>query len=240
MSLATFYAEARWGDQWNLPRPDGSRHRGHDIKAAADTPVPALRSGVVAALGRSSVLGAYTVVKVGAAFDFYCHLIRASRPGIGSTVTAGQTVVGKIAGADDDPGSAWTGPHLHYGSGASVLSVTTGPTSDATAIVRGALATLDRKGDPDMPELFHKQGSSPTLYALAGASPGTPANWRETTGTDLATKWAQKYGNSILLSAGTWDAWRAQFLAPLTVAADLDVDTLAGAVADNLADRLKA
>lgn len=96
--------------------------------------------------------------------------------------------------------------------------------------------------DTDMQELFHLEGSSPTLYALAGASPGTPANWRETRGEALATTWAQRYGNSILLSVGTWNSWKAQFLAPLKV--DVDSAPIAAAptvdhILDGLAERLQ-
>jgi hypothetical protein len=68
--------------------------------------------------------------------------------------------------------------------------------------------------------LYHLEGSKPTLYALAGDSPGTPANWLETRDYEgLAVPWARNHGNSILLSPPTWDEFRVKYLSPVLVVA---------------------
>jgi hypothetical protein len=64
--------------------------------------------------------------------------------------------------------------------------------------------------------LYNKVGTG--LYALAGCSPGTPANWQETTDyTGLAVPWALRFGNAIELSPGTWESYKVDFLAPLKI-----------------------
>ena len=59
-------------------------------------------------------------------------------------------------------------------------------------------------------------------WALAGTSPGTPANWLTIGDPALANAIAAntKSGNFIFLSSGyegsTWDTWKAAYLAPLS------------------------
>ena len=102
-----------------------------------------------------------------------------------------------------------TGEPWHYQYDGSTASTAGG----------GGAGVAVRKGST-MTTLYYKEGSSPTLYALAGDSPGTPANWHETTGVALATSWSEQIGGSAaLLSASTWDAWKADYLAPLNVPA---------------------
>lgn len=70
-----------------------------------------------------------------------------------------------------------------------------------------------------MATLYHKAASTPTLYALAGDSPGTAANWLETTDQGLANGWsAQIGGPSVGLSADTFDSYKAAYLAPVATA----------------------
>lgn len=139
LTVPQFYAQTRWGDEWNVLRANGKRHRGHDIKAPRGQVVPALNAGTVHAIGYSSVLGYYVVVRLTAfTYEFYCHLIVGTRPKVGTVLKQGQSV-GQVAGPDDDPGSAWSGPHLHYGAGPASFSVTTGPTYDATKRVSTVL-----------------------------------------------------------------------------------------------------
>jgi hypothetical protein len=140
LTVRDFYARSRWRDQWNVLRPDGSRHRGHDIACGTHEDIPALRGGTVVVVSRSSVLGHFVVVQSGTDFDYYCHLLAGSLPAPNAAVSAG-TRIGRAAGPDDEHGSAWRGVHLHFGSGARSTSVTTGATHDATAIVRGVLGT---------------------------------------------------------------------------------------------------
>lgn len=116
---------------------------------------------------------------------------------------------------------ASTGIHCH-------LECWAAASQDAFAYIAAALSggggggggSTPKGRKKDMPILYHRSGSSPTLYALAGSSPGTPANWRETTDYNgLAVPWAQRFGNSIELSPATFDDYKKAYLAPLNVAA---------------------
>lgn len=159
MSVAEFYAQDRWGDLWGVTRVVNGRvtnpHRGHDVKAAGGETVPALRPGrvvLVSEASTSAILGYHIVVDSGSGFDYYCHLRVGTRPNVGAWVNAGDRV-GLVAGWNDFHGSAWTGPHLHYGSGPNVRSVYEGTTYNATAIVRNALSSLAPAGD-DIKEII--------------------------------------------------------------------------------------
>lgn len=103
----------------------------------------------------------------------------------------------------------------------------------------GTPITAPRRHD-DMSKLYYKAGT-PTLYALAGDSPGTPANWLETTDQALANGWSAQIGApSTLLSPGTFDSYKAAYLAPLATSGGtgggggIDYDQLAAAVAKAL------
>lgn len=74
-------------------------------------------------------------------------------------------------------------------------------------------------GRTDHTMLFYKVGTSPLLYALAGTSPGTPANWLETTDSGFATQLsAQLGGPSAGLSAASYESWKTLYLEPLAIA----------------------
>lgn len=113
MSIKSFYSKSNWRNLFGKKGPEyPTYHHGHDIAAAGRTPVPALRSGTVVALNKSSVVGFYVIVQVGAEdFDIYCHVIN-HRVTKGQKVKAGQTLT-EVATWGDFTGSAWTGPHLH-------------------------------------------------------------------------------------------------------------------------------
>lgn len=140
LTVPEFYAKDRWGDQWDEPRPDGTRHRGHDIMTGSRNEVPALYPGRIVTRGYTRVLGFYVVVKTGHGYDYYCHLLEKDRAVLGRDVERGQKV-GTTATWGDVTGTAWSGPHLHYGSGPRITSVTTGATHNATNLVAAVLAT---------------------------------------------------------------------------------------------------
>lgn len=67
-----------------------------------------------------------------------------------------------------------------------------------------------------MTSLYYDNSTTPFLFALAGDSPGTPANWLETTDTGLATTWsAQIGGPSAALNHASFVAFKAAYQAPL-------------------------
>jgi hypothetical protein len=58
--------------------------------------------------------------------------------------------------------------------------------------------------------------TSDYLYALAGDSPGTAANWIEATDPSIYNKWVQGRGNAnVPLDPTTFAAWKALYLQPL-------------------------
>jgi hypothetical protein len=54
-------------------------------------------------------------------------------------------------------------------------------------------------------------------WALAGDSPGTDANWLETTDQNVANGWAAGHGNGVGLYQNSWDDFRNRYTAPLRV-----------------------
>ena len=108
-----------------------------------------------------------------------------------------------------------TGPHVHAhdvtAAGVRVPPFSTIPNSG------GSTSTPTRpKGDTVT--LYHTRHSDGNLiWALAGDSPGTPANWRETRGQDFANQLAAQHGPSAELAPQTWENWKADYLAPLNV-----------------------
>lgn len=80
---------------------------------------------------------------------------------------------------------------------------------------------------PDAPEPVKKRRSSmSTLYfnrttrkewALAGDSPGTPANWLTTAEQGVANAWAGAHGSAVELEQHSYDDFRERYTAPLTV-----------------------
>lgn len=91
-------------------------------------------------------------------------------------------------------------------------------TAAATAGFGTPIITPQRKNN-EMSKLYYKAGTTPTLYALAGDSPGTPANWLETTDQALANGWSAQIGApSIALSPATWDSYKTAYVASLVIA----------------------
>ncbi|WP_217182688.1 hypothetical protein [Streptomyces sp. AC495_CC817] len=67
-----------------------------------------------------------------------------------------------------------------------------------------------------MSTIYRKQEGDLFTYALAGESPGTSANWLETTDKDLARNWGLVHGTAVPLNPRTtWGTYRAQYLEPV-------------------------
>jgi len=63
---------------------------------------------------------------------------------------------------------------------------------------------------------LYNVGGTPTV-ALAGDSPGTPANWLETSAASLITSWQDAHGALNVVDAKTYAAWKAAYLTPLAI-----------------------
>jgi len=212
LDVPQFYSVPRWRDQWNVLRPDGTHHRGHDIACDSHEDIPVVRAGTLVKNGHTSVLGNYAVLKINTTtFDYYCHLLIGSRPDVGAVLAAGDRI-GQAAGYSDDHGSAWTGIHLHYGSGPVVTSVTTGTTYNATDIVRGVLTSVagsDVQSFPvprtpeqetQMDTCYYQlqtPDGQPRVWGIFGPDCGEPG-WCETSDLVTAQAWGKLYGTRFL------------------------------------------
>lgn len=137
MSLASFYGTSEWGNLWGIkgPKYGAAGHRGHDLTAAANTPIPLLRGGLCVAIKRSSIIGDYFVIKVAEDdFDGYAHVKNVTLK-VGKTYSAAH-IAGQVAGYGDYHGTAWLGPHLHITNGPSITSVTMGTTRNPANVIR--------------------------------------------------------------------------------------------------------
>lgn len=117
-----FWREENWGRDFGYRDSIYSLgyHIGQDIlcrdsfgRASAGITVPALAAGVVYEIGYSSRIGHYIIIKVGERlYDTYCHQ-RNFAVRVGDQVAKGQGI-SESAGSQDEPGSAWDAPHLHF------------------------------------------------------------------------------------------------------------------------------
>lgn len=209
---------ARWRvtGTWDAHRARGSLG-GVDFGAPVGTPIYAPTAGRVDYRVLSDGSSVARVRRPDGSATEFLH----GRP----SGSARAIAAGALIATSDGRRGVWgagasTGPHIHVhdvtARGVRVYPFSTISTSPAGG---GNSSPIDTtKEDDTMPQLFHKLGTTPTLFALAGASPGTSANWLETTDYNgLAVPFAERYGNSIPLSAGTWDAWKARYLEPLKV-----------------------
>jgi len=162
--------------------------------------------------------------------------------------SGGKASEGDPIAAIGSTGTATTGPHLHnfivnritgkrysveewlvkyHGfTTAALYGTVSGHNKTSTAGTPGTVIpneTPTRKKN-NMTSLYHKEGTNPALYALAGDSPGTPANWLETTGYEsLAVPWARNHGNAITLAGSTFEAFKSRYLAQISIAAALEI-----------------
>lgn len=90
---------------------------------------------------------------------------------------------------------------------------------------------------PNVTTLYNKINTP--MVALAGDSAGTPANWLETADKDLIEDWIAQHGPFAVVSASTWDSFKANYLAALRIAGTTTGGASAEAVADELAERLQ-
>lgn len=113
-----------WGNQARRTNPYGSPgriytkgyHRGEDIGSRGQLiNVPALRTGQIIDSGRSGMIGHWIAVKPDGdpnRRDIYTHMFEGTSRKSGR-INAGD-IIGRLAGAHESPGTAWTGPHLHF------------------------------------------------------------------------------------------------------------------------------
>ncbi len=213
------------------PRPAPlTYHHGIDYgwyTAAPDYRVYAAAAGTVTRVWETSTMGLIIEIDHGDGYRTrYNHLA-------GTLVQQGDQVkVGQHIGTMGNSGTAAAGTHLHFELWVNGVRVDPAPYFTTTAGAGGTSIIPERKKHT-MASLYHKQNSAPTLYALAGDSPGTPANWLETTAQSLANAWsAQIGGPSAGINAETWDVYKADYLAPLAIAGTASTAPVGASKAD--------
>lgn len=242
-----FWSASRWGDVWGVRRWINGKftnpHRGHDIRPSVrgrKDSIPALRAGTVDFLAFSTVLGYVMVIRVNSnTYDYYCHLEQGTYPAVGTAVRQGH-IVGVMANANERPGSAWNGVHLHYGSGPNRRSVFEGPTYNATNIITdtvsiipagpGAGNTIPEFEPEPVEELDENMKyrmityTNPTGRRWAICHPvNLVAGFEETADPNTARHWQNSLDVYDVWGSGTWDeyarvraeagAWRTKYLA---------------------------
>lgn len=249
MSVASFYSDARLGNRFGVSGPFyGSKgHLGQDWVHREGVPIPSWTDGVVARVQAYGNLGNTIVIRrPDGTFAGFAHMQARSKLAVGESVTVGQ-----IVGLVGNTGTSSTGPHLHS-TLEPTSSIGTTNAIDPLPHIHASLAdfglvgdgqpiTIPKRRNKNMGTLYHLAGSDPTRYALAGGSPGTPANWLETTAQSLANDWsAQIGGPSAGLNQQTWDEYKRSYLSPLNTlggsGGSFDDSRVLEAIADVQAD----
>ena len=104
--------DAKGDGRFAAPRSGGRRHRGVDLMAPLESPVRAVRSGIVVQVSSHRGLGRYVELEHrGEVHTLYAHLSTVQvEPG--DRVRQGQ-VVGRV-GKTGNARHAWITPHLHF------------------------------------------------------------------------------------------------------------------------------
>lgn len=216
MSVAAFYNEAKHlGNLFGVRGLFYGRkgHLGVDFKKhPAGTPVPSWTAGVVVDAGWSKNLGWLVIIRRSdGLFAGFCHL-RSEPP-----VQVGDQIdVGDIVGLVGSTGRFSTGPHVHC-TLEPTITIGTQNAIDPLPYIRAAVRTLKPRRS-NMASLFFTKEGKRNLYALAGDSPGTDANWQEFYGQKLANALAGQHGNAAELTPSEWAEKKAQYRQPVRIA----------------------
>ena len=217
MSLATFYASSRRTSPFGeSPGYDGF-HYGQDFKGPQGLPIPTPWPLTIVRSDWQSGHGNHVVGRrADGWFVSFSHMVANPGWSYGQEVGRGDDI-----GYVGNTGMSF-GAHLHIQISRSSQPWVHGTEVDPWPQIVAALTSTAGGGSTpftpgrkhSMTTLFHREGSN--VYALAGDSPGTPANWLETSDGQFANKLAETHGNAKTLSPGTWDSWKAAYRAPVS------------------------
>jgi murein DD-endopeptidase MepM/ murein hydrolase activator NlpD len=200
----TFTSEQDYGPRDN---PDYPYHYGLDFGRAAGTTILAIDGGTVIEHGISATNGYVVKLQHAGYQSRYSHMLAGSTThlSLGQWLARGSGV-GKVGAT----GSAARGNHLHLDV------IVNGQRIDPEAFIYANLNTQDpQRGASDgMSTVYYR--TTDYLYALAGDSPGTSANWIESSNPAVYNKWvvARNLGNGPL-DAATFEAWKQRYLEPI-------------------------
>lgn len=208
MSLAGFWAEAYWRRAYGFRSTEYTTgyHRGQDLAGGFAKEVPALRSGAIVFVGRSSAIGFYIVVDVTGRpgpdrYDIYCHMFDGDARR-GGFINAGERI-GRLALEHERPGTSWKGAHLHHvvsefpDAGWSVYR----PTVDPRPIILAALATpaggAGKPFDPEEDDMYTDDDRARDVLAADRAAACYAALFGPANINAPKITWAKPFGEPI-------------------------------------------
>ncbi len=232
MSVAEFYNEAKHlGNLFGARGPLYGRngHLGVDFKKhPAGTPIPSWTAGVVVYNGWSRNLGWIVIVRrVDGLFAGFCHMQEQSPLSVGDLIEV-DDIVGKVGST----GRFSTGPHLHA-TLEPTIDIGTANAIDPLPYIRAAVAASKPKTRKVSPvtAFYCTQSDKPSTeqspqkiqaWAIGGDSPGTSANWYETTNAAEAAALGHQHNASgnqwVWLTKAKFAATKASYLEPVRTA----------------------
>lgn len=227
--VATFYSDAHLRNRFS------SKHSGQDVGGwRAGTSIPSPVAGTVAGFGRHKNYGYWVSVKINSTrYMTFSHMLRATPLERGGPVVVG-TLVGQVGAS----GNFAQGFHVHVGYGSKSqpygrptydpLPIIRKGTQPAAVVIRPIPTTPPNPATKakNMSTIYYTTddnkashaGNKITLYALAGESPGTSANWLETTSSAIKDSWSGGHGPGVFLTAASFESFKARHLEPLKIA----------------------
>ena len=114
----------------------------------------------------------------------------------------------------------WHHTSINPADNTATAAVTSTPITPVTSTEKGSTVTLYYSTVPTpVPADYTARGLvAATIYALAGESPGTPANWLETQDTNLANGLAGFHSisqHAVHLEWPSYLDWKAKYLTPV-------------------------
>lgn len=194
---------------------DGSFHHGTDWGWGSGRQVFSMLPGISSEVVQVKFLSDYgNVVRLLHGRDTLNRVIESRYCHLADTLVAkGEMVTTQQIGVMGSTGSLTKEVHLH-----SELWVNGTRVDETTFPFTMSTSEPERKNGSNMTSLYYKTVGGVNTFALAGDSPGTPANWLETTTLALANQWAAQVGGpAALLIAAQFDAYKADYLAPLSI-----------------------
>lgn len=207
-----------WQGHKNRNPPSGEP--GTDYSVGKGTPIVAAIGGTIVDRkdSTSTATGRYLALRAtDGNYIRYLHLNASAVP-VGATVSRGQVIA--YSGASGNGSENGYGPHVHVSLwiGGTPNQLGFKNTVDFENYIGGATPS---PGENSQFEIYRRNNNMASLYykteggrmfALAGDSPGTSANWLETADQNFANQLAAQHGTAALLSLGTWNLWKSQYL----------------------------
>lgn len=152
-------------------------HRGADFRADAGDIIYSPVSGTVVAVGKTKALGTYVVVEVAPGWFFgWAHVI--NPPPVGLTVKVDDAIA-NVAGEGDEPGSSWSGPHIHTSYSTNRLGIISGAVADPVPFIRIQIATTLNLKEDEMQLMLKREKRHETWLLTPGRAFSTRDSGQE-------------------------------------------------------------